>query len=278
MNATLAADPDLHPFDVATALHRVDDAWRGQTSDAYWNMVGPFGGVVAANLFRAAWDHPERLGEPVALTVNFCAALAKGEFAVVARPARTNRSTQHWTMEMSQGDGGAVATATAMFGTRPATFEHRPLTPPAAPPFEALSRFPTSGLGWVDRFDFRFAEGAPDWNGGGKSDGIAPARSVLRVANDPPRPLDFVGLAALCDIFFGRILHVRRRMVPFGTVSMTAFFHASAEDLAAQGAAPVMGVADSRVFERGFHDQSAEIWSANGKLLATTHQAVYYRD
>ena len=101
---------------------------------------------------------------------------------------------------------------------------------------------------------------------------------MLRVANDPPRPLDFVGLAALCDIFFGRILHVRRRMVPFGTVSMTAFFHASPEDLAAQGSAPVLGVADARVFERGFHDQSAEIWSANGRLLATTHQAVYYRD
>lgn len=276
MDAMLAADSDPHPFDVATALRRVDDAWRGQTSDAYWNMVGPFGGVVAATLFRAAWDHPERLGEPVALTVNFCAALAKGDFAVVARPARTNRSTQHWTMELSQGDGGAVATGTAMFGARPSTFEHRPLSPPEAPPFEALSRFPTSGLGWVDRFDFRFAEGAPDWNG--KNDEVAPARSVLRVANDPPRPLDFVGLAALCDIFFGRILHVRRRMVPFGTVSMTAFFHASEEDLAAQGTAPVLGVADSRVFERGFHDQSAEIWSANGRLLATTHQAVYYRD
>lgn len=276
MDAMPAAEPDRHPFDIATALHRVDDVWRGQTSDAYWNMVGPFGGVVAATLFRAAWDHPERLGEPVALTVNFCAALAKGDYAVVARPARTNRSTQHWTMELSQGDGGAVATATAMFGTRPATFEHRPLSPPVAPPFEALSRFPTNGLGWTDCFDFRFAEGAPDWNGQGE--GIAPSRSVLRVASDPPRPLDFVGLAALCDIFFGRILHVRRRMVPFGTVSMTAFFHASAEDLAAQAAAPVLGVADARVFERGFHDQSAEIWSANGRLLATTHQAVYYRD
>ena len=276
MDAKLATHGATHPFDVATALQRVDDAWRGRTSDAYWNMVGPFGGIVAATLFRAAYDHPERLGEPVALTVNFCAALAKGDFAVVARPARTNRSTQHWTMELSQGDGGAVATGTAMFGARPATFEHRPLSPPDAPPFEALPRFPTSGLGWVDRFDFRFAEGAPDWSG--KNADLAPARSVLRVASDPPRPLDFVGLAALCDIFFGRIIHVRQRMVPFGTVSMTAFFHASAEDLAAQGAAPVLGVADARVFERGFHDQSAEIWSASGRLLATTHQAVYYRD
>jgi len=277
MTQTLPAAPEPHPFDVATALEPIaDDAWRGRTSDAYWNMVGPFGGVVAACLMRAAHDHPLRRGEPVALTVNFCAALAKGEFAVVARPARTNRSTQHWTMEMSQGDGGAVATATALFGARPATFAHRPVAPPPAPPFEETPRFPVSGLGWTDRYDFRFVEGAPDWNGDASVP--APARSVLWVGNRPIRPLDFVGLAALCDIFFGRIVHVRRRMLPFGTVSMTAFFHASAEDLAAQGDRPVLGRADARVFERGFHDQSAEIWSADGRLLATSHQAVYYRD
>jgi hypothetical protein len=277
MTAMPAADAELHPFDEATALDRIaDDAWRGHTSDAYWNMVGPFGGIVAANLFRAAYDQPERVGEPVAFTANFCAVLTKGEFAVLARPARINRSTQHWTMEMSQGDGGAVATSTAMFGARPDTFAHRLTVPPEAPPFEALPRYNPAGPGWIERFDFRFAEGAPDWSG--QSDALGPARSVLRVASLPPRPLDFVGLVALCDIFFGRIIHVRRRMVPFGTVSMTAFFHATADDLAAQGAAPVLGIADSRVFDRGFHDQSAEIWSADGTLLATTHQTVYFRD
>lgn len=266
-----------HPFDTALALDRTaDDAWRGQTSDAYWNMVGPFGGVVAASLFHAAWDHPERQGDPVALTVNFCAALAKGEFAVVARPARTNRSTQHWTMEMSQGDGGAVATATAMFGARPATFVHRRVSPPPVPAFDETPRSPTGGLGWTDRYDFRFVEGALDW----QDDGAAPGatRSVLWIRNDPPRPLDILGLVALCDVFFGRILHLRRKMVPFGTVSMTAFFHSTPADLAAIGDDAVLGVADSRIFDRGFHDQSAELWSAEGRLLATTHQIVYYRD
>ena len=276
MNAA-AAGPEPHPFDVATALEQVSDGlWRGATSDAYWNMIGPFGGVVAALLFRAASDHPERRGEPVALTVNFCAALAKGEFTVAARPARTNRSTQHWTMEMRQGDGGAVATGTALFGTRPATFEHRPAAAPAAPPFDDLARFRGWNSGWTERYDFRFAEGAPE--GGGDQAGPARAASLLWVRSDPPRPLDFVGLAALCDIFFGRILHVRRRMVPFGTVSMTAFFHASADDLMGQGDRPLLGRADARIFERGFHDQSAELWSADGRLLATSHQIVYYRD
>lgn len=277
MNLTAAAELEPHPFDLATALEPIsEEAWRGTTSDAYWNMVGPFGGAVAASMFRAAYEHPGRRGEPVALTINFCAPLTKGEFVIVARPARTGRSTQHWTLELSQGDGDAVATGTALFGERPDTFSHRLVDPPRVPPFEALSRFPAPGLGWTEQYDFRFAEGAPDFGTGGTS--VAPAKSLLWVQSVPARTLDFAGLTALSDIFFGRIIHVRGQMVPFGTVSMTTFFHASGDDLAAQGSRPVLGHADARIFERGFHDQSAEVWSEDGRLLATSHQIVYYRD
>lgn len=263
-----------HPFDDSIALEWLgEDRWQGATSNAYWNMVGPFGGTIAALLLRAALDHPAREGQPVALTVNFCAALARGAFTIAARPARTNRSTQHWMMELVQADGSIAATGTALFGTRPDTFAHRPATPPEAPSFETLPRFAGGFSGWVERFDMRFAEG-------GLETGEVPgsARSLLWIASDPSRPLDFPGLAALCDIFFGRIIHVRRRMVPFGTITMTAYFHATGDDLAATGAAPLLGLADARIFDRGFHDQSAELWTAGGRLLATSHQLVYYRD
>jgi acyl-CoA thioesterase len=40
----------------------------------------------------------------------------------------------------------------------------------------------------------------------------------------------------------------------------------------------VLGTADARIFDRGYHDQSAELWSKDGRLLATSHQLVYYRD
>lgn len=267
---------DRHPFDVATDLEPAgEDRWLARTSEPYWNMVGPFGGLVAALLFKSAYRHRAREGEPVALTVNFCAAVAKGEMAITAKPARTNRSTQHWTMAMEQ-NGECVATATAMFGKRPETFAHRPARAPDAPAFESLQRMPWRSSGWIERFDLRFAEGQPFW--ADKSEEPAPARSTLWIASDPPRPLDFVGLAALTDIFFGRIIHVRQQMVPFGTVSLTSYFHAMEADLAALGSAQVLGTADARIFERGFHDQSAELWSSDGRLLATSHQLVYYRD
>ena len=267
---------ERHAFDIATDLESAgNDSWIARTSDAYWNMVGPFGGLVAALLFKSAFSHPDREGEPLALTVNFCAAIAKGEMQIIAKPARTNRSTQHWTMTMFQA-GECVATATAMFGKRPETFAGRPAEPPNVPSRESLPRMPWPGSGWIERFDLRFAEGEPFWANPRKEP--PSARSTLWIASDPPRPMDFVGLAALTDIFFGRIIHVRQRMVPFGTVSLTSYFHATESDLAELGTNPILGTADARIFDRGFHDQSAELWSSDGRLLATSHQLVYYRD
>ena len=87
----------MHPFDQAIELTALGpDRWRGSTSAAYWNMVGPFGGITAATVLRAVLQHPQCLGTPVALTVNYAAALKAGPFIVTARAARTNRSTQHY--------------------------------------------------------------------------------------------------------------------------------------------------------------------------------------
>lgn len=267
---------DRHPFDVAMDLEPAGDGTSiAQTSDAYWNMIGPFGGLVAALMFKSAYVHADREGEPVALNVNFCAPIAKGEMRLAAHPARTNRSTQHWTMEMEQA-GECVATATAMFGKRPETFAHMPSEPPGTAPFERLERLPAPGAGWIERYDLRFADGSFGWRGESKE--LASAKSTLWIASDPPRPIDFVGLAALTDIFFGRIIHVRQRLVPFGTVSLTSYFHATEADLAEIGSTPLLGTANARIFNRGFHDQSAELWSSEGRLLATSHQLVYYRD
>lgn len=265
-----------HPFDAATDLEPAgEDRWIARTSNPYWNMIGPFGGLITALLFKSAFAHSARKGEPLAITVNFCAPVAKGEMEITAQPARTNRSTQHWTMSMAQA-GECVATATAMFGKRPDTFSHRLAQPPQVPPFDSLERMAWNGAGWIERYDLRFAEGQPFW--AEQAEEPAPARSTLWIADDPPRPLDFIGLAALTDVFFGRIIHVRQRMVPFGTVTLTSYFHATEADLVKLGPVPVLGTADARVFDRGFHDQSAELWNAGGALLSTSHQLVYYRD
>jgi acyl-CoA thioesterase len=132
--------PDMHAFDHAIALEVVDDdVVRGTTRPEWVNMVGPFGGVTAAILLRAIQVHPDCLGEPVALTVNFAAPIADGDFEISRRAPRTNRTNQHWIVELSQ-DGAVKTTATAIFGIRRDTWSDTQAVPPAAPPPEQISR------------------------------------------------------------------------------------------------------------------------------------------
>lgn len=267
----------MHSFDATIALTREGDHFHGATHPDYGNMVGPFGGTTAATLLNAALRHPDRLGDPIALTVNYASAVADGPFQIAARAVRTNRSTQHWTMALSQG-GEVAATGTAVFALRRDTWSApEAAMPPRLPPADALKRLDTTGrLAWVRRYDMRFVEGdlSLAFDGQLRPD----SRSVAWVRDDPPRPLDFASLAALCDSFFPRIYVRRRQRVPIGTVTLTSYFHADAAMLAAQGSRHVLGVAQAQAFRNGYFDHSAQVWADDGQLLASTQQMVYYKE
>ena len=287
MTAT-AIPPPTHPLDEALVLtpqHEgpADDGalrFDGSTHPAYANMVGPFGGVSAAQMLQAVLLHPARLGDPVAFTVNFAAAVADAPFQIWALPARTNRSTQHWTMRMTQRDAqGAehtVLTATAVTAVRRATWSANDHPMPDAPAPGAIERANLRGwVRWIERYDMRPVVGPmpTDWNGEESA-----SLTRLWVRDDPPRPLDFASLAALSDVFYPRIWRRRAVQTPIGTVSMTAYFHVSADTLAAVGEGYLLGQASSQAFYNGFFDQSGQLWSPSGELLVTTHQIVYYKE
>ena len=69
----------------------------------------------------------------------------------------------------------------------------------------------------------------------------------------------------------------RARLMPFGTVSLTTYFHTDAEELAAEDVSRVLAVADAKIFHRSYGDQNGELWSPNGRLLATTTQIAYFK-
>lgn len=269
---------DPHPLDAATTLARdAGGVLRGRTSPAYWNMVGPFGGVTAAQLLRAALDDERRIGEPVAQTVNFCAPVAEGDYTISVKEVRSGRSVQHLYVELVQGETIA-ANSTVIMARRAETWSHQAVAMPNVPPAEAVPLLTGKPpLAWLGRFDFRYVEGPPI------IPGIAhatpqPTDSLLWVADNPARPLDHLSLASLCDVFIVRIFQVRGTRTPAGTVSMTSYFHAGSEELAAQGTRPVLAHASSMRFGGQFFDQQGEIWSDAGKLLATTTQVVWFKD
>jgi len=271
-----AADSgSTHVFDSAIALTPAGDGhYSGRSHPAYGNMVGPFGGAIGATLLNAIVSHPARLGEPVSLTVHYAAPINADEFSVQARALRTNRTTQHWLVELLQG-GEIAAFATAVTGLRRDTWSATDLAFPQVPPAEQLAvASPLPQAAWTACYQMRFIDGGP----GTTDDGGHPSQTRLWMRDEPPRPLDFLSLAALCDAFFPRIFVRRPKWVPAGTVALTTYFHADAALLAAQGTRPVLGVARGLHFGKGFFDQSAEIWSADGALLASSHQAVYFKE
>jgi hypothetical protein len=261
-----------HAFDAAIAL-TPDGAGRlrGETSAGYWAFVGPFGGMTAAAMLRAVTTDPRAAGDPLALTVNYAAPIAQGAFDVHPRLLRANRSTQHWLVELSQGAAEPAAVATVVLAERRESWSQQIATPPTPADAPVYDSGPSAN--WPARYRFRFASGAPDFNGGGTGE----TRSEVWIADAEPRVLDHASLAAMGDAFFGRIFHAKRGIVPFGTVSMTTHFHVSAEELAAASLTEVLGVADARTFHRSYGDQTGELWSASGRLLATTTQVFYFK-
>jgi acyl-CoA thioesterase len=229
-------------------------------------------------MLRALMEHPERLGDPLAVTVNFCAPIEEGPFDLDVRLIKANRSTQHWSVELTQNAKDAAAFATAVFAVRRESWSHRPARPPQATPFDATRRLPKStfSMSWVHQFDFRFVAGAPSMDGAPNAT-PASARSVLWIGDATPRKIDGTSLLAVSDAFFARIFHVRGELVPFGTVSMTTYFHVAMADLDAAGLTHVLAAADAKVFNKSYADQTGELWSPDGQLLATTQQIAYFK-
>lgn len=268
----------MHPFDQAIALEAIaQNQYAGATSSAYANMIGPFGGITSAALVNAVMQHPQRLGEPIALTVNFAGPLADGAYLIDAVPMRTNRSTQHWSLTLTQNDT-VCATATLVLAKRRETWSAQESVYPAdMPPAGALARAPIDDqLAWLRCYDMRFAPG----EGLTRFDGVERACSDTRMwlRDEPPRRLDFAALAAICDSFEPSVWTRRQTFVPIGTVTLSTYFHADAALLAAQDTRHVLLTSSAQQFRKGYFDQNAEIWSADQVLLASTHQMVYYRE
>lgn len=272
---------ETHPFDQALLMTpEHDGSVQAQAHPAYWNMVGPYGGVTAAQMLQAVLQHPEVLGDPISMTVNFAGPVQAGNLRIEAVPARTNRSTQHWTVHMGQRNAEGLfeisTTATVITAVRRETFSVDDIPKPAMPAPSTCERYDTrKSMEWLNRYDMRVVQGAipKAWD-----DSEQESITQLWVRDDPPRPLDFAALAALCDVFYPRVWLRRARQVPAGTVGMTVYFHADRAQLAKQGNQHLLAQASAQTFRNGFFDQTAQLWDSEGELLATSHQIVYYKE
>ncbi|MFX1561129.1 MAG: acyl-CoA thioesterase [Promethearchaeota archaeon] len=265
----------MHPFDQAVELvAKSPNAYQGRIPQTYANIVGPFGGIIVSVILNGILGHKERQGDPISLTVNFAGPIADAPFELEVRLMRTNRSNQHWIAELTQ-DSQVAATATAVLATRQETWMMPEARAPAAPkPEEVESWSAPPGPQWIGRYDFKFIHGEFTLSDQPAKD----SESLLWVRDEPERPLDFLSLAAISDVFFPRVFIRRRKLGVSATVSITTHFHADTSSLARQASRPILAAARGQRFYRGYFNQVAELWSDEGELLASSIQMVYFKD
>jgi hypothetical protein len=128
----------------------------------------------------------------------------------------------------------------------------------------------------MGNYDMRFIRGTA--SAAARPEAPWDSVTTMWIRDDPPRPLDYVSLASICDAFFPRIYVRRPDIEPFGTtVSLTTYFHVDAQMMAAHGDRELLGTARALQFRNGYCDQTAEIWTPEGELIAATHQTALFR-
>ena len=286
----MTVDRVTHAFDQALQLRTLQQdphggRYAGHTHPAWENMVGPYGGILAAIGVYGTQQHPAFLGQPLALTVNYAGPAAAGAWELQIRLARTNRSTQHWTFELGQteadGAPNVVLTGTLMSGLHRPTWGGTDMPMPEVPLPETLEppQDPVY-MSWRARYDLRRAGGGLPAQWTQVETAAAPEAASLDqmwLRDADARPLDFAALAAGCDIFYPRVWQRRGAHTPAGTVSMTVYFHADGQALRVVGNDFVLAQARAQEYRGGFFDQTAQLWARDGTMLATTHQLVYYK-
>ena len=94
-----------------------------------------------------------------------------------------------------------------------------------------------------------------------------------------PRKIDALSLMSMSDAFFARIFHARSELVPFGTVSLTTYFHADLRKTSRpKTSRRVLAVADAKIFHQQlWRPDTANCGRPSGRLLATTTQIAYFK-
>lgn len=264
---------ERHPFDRAIALNSIGDGrWQATAQPDYWNLVGPFGGTTAAMMLNSAMMASNRVGDPVTLTVNYAAPLAQAAYQVDSTAVRTNRSTQHWNIHLTQ-NANTIATASAVFAGRRESW-HRSEVSMAGdlPSVESLGVLDRGApMPWFKHYDLR-----PIRNLGSTQDPQVCTHAWIR--DEPARALDFPALTAICDTVLPWMFRRRKEMIPVSTVSLSVYFHVSSQELENVGSEHVYTKSYGQICHSGFMDSNAQVWSRTGVLLATTQQMMWVKE
>lgn len=243
--------------------------WLARADVDHQSITGMFGGWTAAVALGAVIRSAESEAVPSALTINYVDAIPPGADVVIsAEPLAPGRSVQHWRADVRTADDAVLrASALVVMARRRDTEPHVQPTMPEAPEPTSLEMFqapPPQGL----QTELRMVHGAY---------ASGDTRSSHWLKDVSGRPLDHLLLAYLADQYAPRSFFWGAGFRPSATLTMSVYFHATAEEIGAVGDDYILNEAVGTRGEGSTSGQQARLWSRHGALLATTEQLAWYR-
>ncbi len=243
--------------------------YRARFTQPWYQGKGAYGGVVAGVALRALEHHVGAAERPVrSLTAHFCAPAVEGEAEVLTRIERAGRLVTHATARVENA-AGVVCVASATFGAaRGGTMEYFELTRPEVPsphevpvvpddvPMPTFCRF----------FEYRFCLGGAPYSGGQ----VAETGGWIRPRE--PLPLDAPLCVGLMDAYPPSVLTRVDGFQAAATVDFRMdFFHALPRPGLREDA-HILRTGRSRQAAEGYAEDSQQLWTEGGELLAQCHQ------
>lgn len=246
-----------------------DGRWLAHADHDHESITGMFGGWTSATVLNAVLRSADNAAVPVSMTINFVGSIPAGvEVVVDVERVGGGRSIHHWRASMRQvGESAVLATAMIVLAERRATDPHVELTMPDVPDPATLERIyapPPQGL----QTEIRLVSGEI---------ASGDTRGCIWVKDVSGRALDHLHLVYLADQYAPRSFFWGVGLRPSATITMSVYFHATPEEIAAVGTEYLLNEAVGTRGESSTSGQQARLWSRDGILLATSEQLCWYR-
>jgi len=235
---------------------------------------GLWGGYAIGLCIRVLEAEPEAIGEALSLTLTYVAALPSGELDIRTRRLRQGGSVGVWEVELLPAGSDQVGVHGIV------TMARRPKTPgfafarmPEAPDPLSLPAPEMPGEGrhyGASAFERRTLDGFPPTPSGD-------SRSLAWVRSRDGR-LDKALLGMITDNSAPRAMYALGHTIMTTTLSLTAYLHATVEEIAEVGDDFILVECEGRVGGGGASDERSSYWRRDGKLLATSEQLAWYRE
>lgn len=260
----------MQTLEDSLALHSTGEGtWRAFADPQNEAGNGMFGGWTAALLLKSVLVDPRAEGEASAINVNYVRRIVpKSELSVRVRPMGGGRSVMTWRAEIF-ADGGEDALAAAhvvLTSRRDGTAFTEFIRPEAPDPETLTMAHPPAAFGrCVDMRAWRLPFGNDN------------SHYANWIRERSGHPVDHVLLAYLSDAYPPRIMG--RSPGPRGssTLTLSAYFFATAAELAAIGGDFIMNESAGTRAEGSTIGSQLRMRSRAGALLATSEQLCWFK-